>query len=108
MVCRLARGRGRFLVWLLSLDFILPVVVVAAIVLARHQHAGLGSPGLIAGLGAAPLLIAYTRRGDTGGGGPWPWLAASLIFLAGGIAWFVVARRSDLRALRSAPQSQPH
>jgi hypothetical protein len=86
---------------LIALPLLLVPAAVAAIVLARHRYAGLGSPGLFAGLGAAPLLIAYNHRGDTGGSSPWPWLAAGVIFLAVGIAWFVVARRSDVRAPRS-------
>lgn len=86
---------------LIALPLLLVPVALAAIVLARHQHAALGSPGLIAGLGAAPLLIAYTHLSDTGGWSPWPWLSAGVVFVAVGIAWFVVARHSDLRALRS-------
>jgi hypothetical protein len=92
---------------LIALPFFLPPAVLVTIVLARRHYAGLSSPGLIAGLGAAPLLIAYNHRSETGGSSPLGWLAAGLIFLAVGIAWFVVARRSDLRALSSAPQSQP-
>jgi hypothetical protein len=68
-----------------------------------HRHAGLGSPGLIAGLGVAPLYIAYIHRDSTDNWSPWPWLVAGTILLAVGIAWFALARRSDTGALRSAP-----
>jgi hypothetical protein len=88
---------------LLSLIFLLPVAAVAAIALARHQYAALGSPGLFAGLGIAPLFVAYSHRNGTGGWSPWPWLAAGIILLAVGIGWFIVARRSDTRELRSTP-----
>jgi hypothetical protein len=100
-VAWLVVGAG-FSFGLITLPLLLVPAALAAVVLARHQLAGLGSPGLIAGLGAAPLLIAYTHRGDSGGWSPWPWLAAGVIFLAVGIAWFLGARRSDLRELRSA------
>jgi hypothetical protein len=42
---------------LIALPFFLPPAVLVTIVLARRHYAGLSSPGLIAGLGAAPLLI---------------------------------------------------
>jgi len=101
-VAWLVVGTG-FSFGLIALPLLLIPAALATIVLARHQHAGLGSPGLFAGLGAAPLLIAYIHRG--GGWSPWPWVAAGVTFLAVGTVWFVIARRSDLRALNTTAAS---
>ena len=88
--------------------FVLPVAALGLVVLTRQPGAGRGLPGLISGLGLAPIFVAYLNRdgpGDVCGaiaGGvacaqqwsPWPWLAAGLVLLSAGLVWFASGRRA--------------
>lgn len=88
--------------------FLLPVVVLATVLIARRQHARSGLPGLISGLGIPLLYVAYLNRTGPGtvctttaGGGqncndewsPWPWLAAAVILLGLGVGAFIAWQR---------------
>ncbi|MFC5906358.1 hypothetical protein [Streptacidiphilus monticola] len=80
--------------------FLAPVVLVAAVVLARSPRARRGFPGAVAGLGLPLLWVAAANAGGPGEvctttatgavcteeWSPWPWLAVGLLVTAGGIA----------------------
>jgi hypothetical protein len=92
--------------------FVLPVAAGLALLLVRLKGSERGLPGLVSGLGAPLLYVAYLNRSGPGtvckvsGTGemcedqwnPWLWLAAALIaFTAGGVAMVVVRRQERRR-----------
>ncbi|MGO9962144.1 MAG: hypothetical protein ACLPUG_01790 [Acidimicrobiales bacterium] len=92
--------------------YLLPVAVVATVLLARRVSGRAGLPGLVSGLGAPVLYVAYlNRRGPgevcsvfaTGSScvqewDPWPWLIVGLAFVAFGIVLFGVRGRPRRQA----------
>ncbi len=97
------------LIGILSIGvFMLPVAALGLVVLVGRPGAGRGLPGLICGLGLAPLFVAYLNRDGPGdvcraiAGGvaceqewsPWPWLAVGVGLMSAGIAWCAAGRRS--------------
>jgi hypothetical protein len=78
------------------------------VLLARRGAARRAIPGLLAGFGVAPLLIAYLNRDGPGnvcnataGGSscteewsPWPWLIIGCVLLAAGFGAFAMRRRA--------------
>ena len=82
---------------------VIPVVLVLTLLLAIRASARIGVLGLVSGLGAPLLVVAFFNRSGPGnicwstptGGGceqqmsPWPWLLVGLGFIAAGIALFV-------------------
>jgi hypothetical protein len=87
--------------------FVLPVATVATVLLARRVSGRPGLPGLVSGLGAPVLYVAYLNRSGPGevctvfarGSScaqewdPWPWLIVGLAFVAAGIVMFWVRAR---------------
>ena len=88
--------------------FVLLVLVVPTILLARRPGANAGLPGLVSGLSVPLFYLAYVNRsgpgtictaiGATGQecverSGPWPWFAVGAVLLIGGVAWFLTAAR---------------
>jgi hypothetical protein len=93
------------LVAILSIGpYVIPLAAVATVLLARRSSGRPGRPGLVSGLGAPVLYVAYlNRRGPgevctvfTRGSScaqlwdPWPWLIVGLAFVAAGIVMFQV------------------
>jgi hypothetical protein len=88
--------------------FLLPAAGLASLILANHHDAGRGIQGVVAGMGIGPLIVAYLNRdgpGDICSGtaraiacsqrwSPWPWLAAGVVLLALGTAWFIIDSRT--------------
>ncbi|MEY9871267.1 hypothetical protein ABH931_000732 [Streptacidiphilus sp. MAP12-33] len=68
----------------------------AAVLLGRTRRSHTGLPGLIAGAGVLPLVIAWLNRSGPGNvctpgecteeWSPWPWLAAGVVLIAVGTA----------------------
>lgn len=89
--------------------FVLPVAIGALVALLSWRGSRNGSAaGVLTGLGTIPLYIAYLNRSGPGnictavaGGGqacgeqwnPWPFLAAGLLLVAGGLILFSWLRR---------------
>lgn len=100
--------------------FVLPIPVVLTIVLAKYRPTPNGTLGLISGIGAPLLYVAYLNRSYGGPAcatsgtvtsqqldvvheciqslDPWPWLIAGVLLVIGGCVAF--ARRQ--RATRTA------
>jgi hypothetical protein len=85
--------------------FALLGLALATVLLVR-RHTGADLFGLISGLSAVPLWLAWSNRGGPtydcarGSGdncpdlsSPWPWVAAGVALLAAGIAAYAFARR---------------
>jgi hypothetical protein len=87
---------------LLSIGVLLLVPAVAGTYLITRRSGSLaGLPGVLAGIGAAPLVIALINRGGPGQVctstatsssctqevSPWPWLVAGLVLVVAGVAW---------------------
>jgi hypothetical protein len=86
--------------------FLVPVVLVAVVVLVRRPESFRGLPGLVSGLGAPLLYVAYLNRDGPGevcttsGGGvscteewsPWPWLGLGVLLVVIGAALFLSSR----------------
>jgi len=109
-----AVGGGYLLALLSALSigiFVLPVVVVVTIVLARRPGAVVGVLGIVSGLGLPLLYVAWLNRDGPGtvctatGSGtdctdewsPWPWLVLGLVVVAAGILLFRTRRRPIVR-----------
>ncbi|MFC5907221.1 hypothetical protein [Streptacidiphilus monticola] len=89
--------------------FLAPVVLVAAVLLARSPRTRHSFPGAVAGLGLPLLWVAAANAGGPGeactptdGGmtctdqwSPWPWLAAGLLLTAAGIALSATRARKN-------------
>ncbi len=82
-----------------------PAAVVGTVLLARRAPPGSSRVGVVAGLGLAPLFVAYLNREGPGNvcsevahGGhsclqawnPWPWAAAGTSLVTVGITLFLV------------------
>jgi hypothetical protein len=81
--------------------FLLPIALIGTWVVSRQPRSVIGIPGVLAGLGIAPLFVALVNRDGPGQVcttsatsssctqelSPWPWLIAGLVLLAVGIAW---------------------
>lgn len=88
--------------------FVLLPTILATCLLARRSAARRALPGLLAGFGVAPLLVAYLNRDGpsnvcdvTAGGSsctqewsPWPWLIVGCALLAVGFGVFAMRRRA--------------
>lgn len=86
---------------------ILPLALVGTAVISRVDSSFLGLPGVLTGLGVAPLLVAYLNRHGPGavcthtatGGScgqewsPWPSLLAGVALVTAGIFWFSARAR---------------
>ncbi|MBO0511920.1 hypothetical protein, partial [Streptomyces beijiangensis] len=93
--------------------FVLPVAAGLALLLVRLKGSERGLPGIVSGLSAPLLYVAYLNRSGPGtvctrsGTGemceeqwnPWLWLAAALIAVVGGVVVMLAVRRR---------QEQPH
>jgi hypothetical protein len=76
--------------------FVLPCALLATWYLARRRQSMTGVAGVLAGVGAPLLVLAYLNRGGPGlvcAGGicehrlsPWPWLIAGVLFVLLGVA----------------------
>jgi len=98
--------------------FVAPIVLLAAIALVAYSPARGAFPGVVCGLGVPPLYVAWLNRDGPGtictvsGGGescvdewsPWPWVAVTVFFIAGGVALCLLTRRSR-RLLAPAPRT---
>jgi len=87
--------------------FILPVAAVATFVLVTRRTSTAGITGLISGLGAPLLLVAYFNRNGPGDictttvtssscmqeSSPWPWLAVAVVLIALGTAVFLATAK---------------
>ena len=92
--------------------YILPVAAAATVLLARRVSGRRGLPGLVSGLGAPVLYVAYLNRRGPGevcavldGGSscvqqwdPWPWLIVGLVLVATGIVVFRARARPRVQA----------
>jgi hypothetical protein len=94
--------------------FVLPVVLILAVLAGRRGVTGRGLLGLVSGAGLPLLYVAWLNRDGPGEvcrrvangvectqqSSPWPWLGVGLALVAAGAALFVAvgARRSDARA----------
>ena len=92
--------------------YVLPVATVATVLLARCASGRPGLPGLVSGLGAPVLYVAYLNRSGPGEvctvfarrssctqeWDPWPWLIVGLAFVAFGIVLFGVRGRPRRQA----------
>lgn len=80
------------------------------VILVVRRHTGADLWGLVSGLSAVPLWLAWTNRGGPthdcaqGSGdncpdlsSPWPWVAAGLVLLVGGVVGYLIRRRSAAR-----------
>ncbi|MEV0093446.1 hypothetical protein [Streptomyces sp. NPDC050738] len=105
-----AAGAGLMLALLTVLSigvFVLPVAVALVVVLIRLKDSERGLPGLVSGVGAPLLYVAYLNRSGPGtvcttsGTGqtcteewsPWPWLAAAVIVVGVGMAVMAMMQR---------------
>jgi hypothetical protein len=83
------------------------VGAVLLVILVIRRHTGPDLWGLLSGLSAVPLWLAWTNRGgptyDCARGSedncpdltsPWPWVAAGLVLLAAGVVAYLLRRRS--------------
>lgn len=89
---------------------VLPVPIVATILAVRYQPSGLGTPGLVSGLGLPLLNVAYLNRAGPGTIctvtssahvctqelSPWPWAAVGVLLLAGGLVIVGVRGRRSI------------
>jgi hypothetical protein len=86
--------------------FLLPLPVIATVLLTRHSPARRGLAGLVCGLGAPVLYVAYLNRSGPGTvctstpgqsctdeWNPWPWFAVGIALVLGGAAVFLARRR---------------
>ncbi len=87
--------------------FVVPVTVILAGLLIWRGDRGLAAPGVVTGLGLPLWYVAYLNRAGPGmvctqaaaGGSctqemsPWPWIAAGLFFVLGGMAICLIKRR---------------
>lgn len=87
--------------------YLLPVALLAAALVATRRNAAAGLPGLVSGLGAPLLYVAFLNRGGPGTVctttttgqscvdeyNPWLWLAAGVLLLLAGIVFGVVRQR---------------
>jgi hypothetical protein len=82
--------------------YVTVLVLAAAVLLGRVPRSHGGLPGLIAGAGVLPLVVAWLNRSGPGDvcsspgncteeWSPWPWLAAGVVRIAAGTA--IWARR---------------
>lgn len=81
--------------------FVLPFALLATVVAVRIEGSNHGLPGLAAGVGALPLLLAYLNRDGPGNvckhqacsdeWSPWPFLAVALVLITVSLVTF--ARR---------------
>ncbi|WP_042372208.1 hypothetical protein [Streptacidiphilus neutrinimicus] len=81
--------------------YVAVLTLVAAVLLGRVPRSHGGLPGLVAGAGVLPLVVAWLNRSGPGNvcsgnacteeWSPWPWLAAGVVLLAVGTA--IWARR---------------
>ena len=92
--------------------YLLPAALLAAALVATRRNAAAGLPGLVSGLGAPLLYVAFLNRGGPGtvctttatgqscvdAYNPWLWLAAGALLLLGGILFGVLRQR------RTAPR----
>ncbi|MEU6355284.1 hypothetical protein ABZ896_39250 [Streptomyces sp. NPDC047072] len=91
--------------------FLLPAALVAAVLLATRNGSRVGLAGLLSGLGAPLLYVAFLNREGPGNVcttsasgqscvdeySPWGWLAAGVVLLLAGIALGVLLRRGAPR-----------
>ena len=100
------------LVSILSIGMvILPLATVATVVLLTRRSSRQGLPGLVAGLGAPLVYVAYLNRAGPGNVctavvrgascmqefDPLPWLIVGLALVAAGVAAFLIRTRSQPR-----------
>jgi hypothetical protein len=81
--------------------FVLPCALLATWYLARRRQSMAGVAGVLAGVGAPLLVLAFLNRGGPGmvchdatcwqQSSPWPWLIAGVLFLLLGVAGQVLA-----------------
>ncbi len=98
--------------------FVLPVLLAGLVALIKWPGSRNGSvAGAISGVGLVPLYIALLNAGGPGLScsttatsqectsmwNPWPFLAVGLVFVAGGLALFVLLRRSAAKRHPEAP-----
>jgi hypothetical protein len=92
--------------------FVLPIALVAVWLIARRDGANGAAWGIVSGMGALLLVVAWLNRsgpGDvctetaTGGScteqaSPWPWLIAGVALFTVGLSVFMYYRRRESRS----------
>ena len=89
---------------------ILPFALLGTVLVRRFDTSFFGAPGVLTGLGVAPLFVAYLNRDGPGDvctstatsvscgqeWSPWPWLLIGATLLTVGVVWFMArTRRAD-------------
>ncbi|MDF9816370.1 hypothetical protein [Streptomyces sp. SPB162] len=97
--------------------FVLPLVVVAAIVVGTRRGSAAGLPGLLTGPGLLLLFLAYLNRSGPGTvcnstqtacidqSDPWIWLTAAALMMLASVALMLLLRHARRRAQLRWPAS---
>lgn len=75
----------------------IPVTMGLTLIISSRTGFNASLFGALSGVGLGPLLIGVVNFHESDFS-PWPWLAASVVFLAGGIAGYLTVIKSDLRS----------